>query len=246
MDVNEKLDLILKELEEIKIKAKIEGSVEPYQSKETKELNAAIAKASIEFPKINVNRENPYLVAGYADLNQMLPKIRPILGRNDLHLSHQKKLVDGASVLITRLWHSSGQWIESRILLKPNKNTLEAYGSHLNCMKRFEVMDMLGLTINDDPFDDDGEADMEEEHKDIDMGAKLKTKFDRKKQSFEVITKEQYEEIMKELDDEEDLTKTVLERYSLRSFREMPKNMFPLVIREIRRIKEIRKRKYNE
>jgi len=71
MDVNEKLDLILKELEEIKIKAKIEGSVEPYQSKETKELNAAIAKASIEFPKINVNRENPYLVAGYADLNQM-------------------------------------------------------------------------------------------------------------------------------------------------------------------------------
>jgi glutaredoxin len=236
--ITEKLDLILSKLETH------EEEIQ-YQSKQTNELNAAIAKASSQFPKIVINRQNPYLASGYSDLDQIMNKIRPILGANELHLTQQKRLKDGTTYLITRIWHSSGQWIESRVILNPNKNTIESYGSHLNCMKRFEVMDMLGITVSDDPFDDDGEADMEDAKREIEMGAKLKTLYNKKNESYEVITDAQYGEIMMELDDEEDLTIEVLSDLKIRSFRELPKTRFLPTIKRIRKIKELRKGKYN-
>jgi len=113
-------------------------------------------------------------------------------------------------------------------------------------MKRFEVMDILGLTVSEDPFDDDGEADMEDAKKDIEMGAKLKTLYKKTNESYQVLTNDQYGEIMLELDNEEDLVVEILNDLHIRSFRELPKTRFLPTIKRIRKIKEIRKGKYNQ
>jgi len=244
--IENKLEIILKEVEALK--SNINGNSvtykeQPYESKETNELNEAIAKASLEFPKIKVNRQNPYLASGYSDLHEIMNKIRPILGKFGIHVVQQRKLMDGASMLTTKIWHSSGQWIESRVLLNPSKNTIEAYGSNLNSMKRFEIMDMLGLTVSNDPFDDDGEADMELAHEVTEGGAKLKTLYNKKNESYDVVTAEQYGELKLELDTEEDLASDILDNLHIKSLRELPRTRF---LPTISRIRTIKKKRYSK
>ena len=241
MDISmleEKLDLILKEI--TKLKSKDIEIIEPYQSKETAEINTAISKANSEFPLIEINRQNPYLAAGYSDLHEIMKKIRPILSKNGLHIQQYKKPIDGKDMLITRIWHSSGQWLESRTFLFPSKNNIQSYGSNLNSMKRFEIMNILGLTVSEDPFDDDGESDMQEAHELTENGTKLKALYNKKNESYETITKEQYGELMIELNDQEDLTEEILDTLHLKSLRELPKTRFLPTINRIRKIKKIR------
>jgi hypothetical protein len=230
--ITEKLDIILDKLKP--------GNDEPYQSITTENLNSAVANATLDFPKILINRQNPYLASGYADLHEIMIKIRPILGKNGLHLAQIKKLKDGATYLSTRLWHSSGEWIESRVLLNPSKNSIESYGSHLNSMKRFEAMDILNITVPEDPFDDDGEADMKDDNEIMEGGSKLKALYDKKKESFSVINAAQYRELMKELDDDQLLAENILDKLHLRSLRDLPESRFQPTIDRIRRIKKIR------
>ena len=228
---------ILKKLDQVLSYAKTSIPVDDkYESNKTEEINSAIAEASLEFPPIHINRQNPYLASGYSDLHEILTKIRPILGKYNLHITQIKKQIDGRTILITRIWHSSGQWIESRVFITPSKNTVEAYGSNLNSMKRFEIMDILGLTVSGDPYDDDGEADMAEEKEVIEMGSKLKTLYDKKQESYETITADQYEELLLELDEHEDLVSEMLDSLKVKSLREIPKSRFKPTIDRVRRI----------
>ena len=237
LSLENRLNLILKEIESIKKGGTSDNyQNDPYQSAKTNEINSSIAAASLEFPKIVINRQNPYLSSGYSDLHEILNKIRPVLGKNNLHLTQIKKQIDGRTLLVTRIWHSSGQWIESRVFITPSKNTIEAYGSNLNSMKRFEVMDMLGLTVSGDPYDDDGEADMETERDVVEVGSKLKTLYNVKKESYETITADQYEELMLELDDHQDLVSEMLDQLNVKTLREIPKSRFKPTIDRVRRI----------
>ena len=240
--LEEKIDLILEELSLIKNCQSLTD--EPYESNETSELNSALALANLEFPIIKINRQNPYLASGYSDMDEIMVKIRPVLGKHGLHLAQGKKLIDGVPILHTRVWHSSGQWIESRVLVSPTKNTIESYGSNLSSMKRFEVMDILGLTVSEDPFDDDGEADMTRANELAEGGANLKSLYDtsgysKKEESYAVISNVQYSELMKELDAEEAITEEILSGLHIRSFRELPASRFLPTINRIRKIKKI-------
>jgi len=237
--LEEKIDLILSKIN-TSASLKTGPSEEAYESAKTEELNTAVASASLEFPNITINRQNPYLASGYSDLHEIMTKVRPILGKHGLHLTQRIKLKDGVTILATRLWHNSGQWMESRVLVSPSKNTIEAYGSNLNSMKRFELMDILSITVSEDPFDDDGEADMGEANELAEGGAKLKALYDKKEESYAVINNIEYGELMKELDEEESLTQDILDKLHIRSLRELPRTRFLPTINRIRKIKKLR------
>ena len=237
--LEEKIDLILSKIN-TSASLKTGPSEEAYESAKTEELNTAVASASLEFPNITINRQNPYLASGYSDLHEIMTKVRPILGKHGLHLTQRIKLKDGVTILATRLWQSSGQWMESRVLVSPSKNTIEAYGSNLNSMKRFELMDILSITVSEDPFDDDGEADMGEANELAEGGAKLKALYDKKEESYAVINNIEYGELMKELDEEESLTQDILDKLHIRSLRELPRTRFLPTINRIRKIKKLR------
>jgi hypothetical protein len=134
---------------------------DPYQSSQINELVTALSKAQGSYPSIGADRENPYFKSNYADLHMILKAIRPALEKNGLSFVQDTRLTeDGSTVLHSRLYHASGQWIETRARITPLKNTPQDYGSCLTYNKRYSAMALLGVTIDKDPTDDDAETVM--------------------------------------------------------------------------------------
>lgn len=228
--LSDKLDLL------IKIKKS-----ESYESEDTNELAAALSKAQGEFRPIQHNRENPYFKNSYADLDAILNAVRPALSKNGIFFTQQERVTeDGATMLHTRLMHSSGQWIESRKRIIPPKNDSQSYGSTLSYHKRYAAMSLLGITASYDTADDDAEVAMVESRQMIAKGPALNTKYNPKEESYEPITKEQLDELEYELTDCKDIAEQVLNGLQIQSLADMPKSKYSISVRRIREIKAIR------
>jgi hypothetical protein len=212
-----------------------------YESESTNEIATALSKAQGEFPRINVNQENPYFKSGFADLNNVIRAIRPALAKNGLCVTQQTKILpDGATVLVTRARHSSGQWIESRVRIIPPKNDMQSYASTLSYMKRHAVMALLNVTIDADFADDDAEIAMVSQRETFAKGTAVNRKYDPREQSPDVITKEQLEELEYELAQYPDITEMVLDGLKIQALADMPKSKYMVSIERVRSIKNAR------
>ena len=238
------VETVIKKLDEILTLINKPLKNDPYESDITNELNTALAKACGEFKPITSNRENPYFMSGYSDLNNIMLNIRPVLSKNGLSVTQRTKTIEGSTVLLTRLWHASGQWIESRARVIPTKNDIDSYGSALNYMRRFQILSLLGITVSEDPFDDDAELEMAKTRGITEKGTKLSAKYNPKKESSDTITKEQLEELRYELTNEySDIEEDILDRLHLRDLSELPKSRFIPTINRVRKIKQLREGK---
>lgn len=124
------------------------------------ELATALAKAQVEFPAVHKTRtariktdkgEYSYV---YADLSDVLDAIRKPLADNGLTITQPIVLEQGATVLVSRLLHASGQWIESTYPL-PNYSRPQEMGSAITYARRYTLCALLGITAEDD---DDGQT----------------------------------------------------------------------------------------
>jgi hypothetical protein len=243
MDINLKdiLDFIkaLKADEDLKI-SQLQDSrpLKKYESDDTKDLASALAKAQGEFPSIKENSTNPYFKSTYANLDSVLKPIRPILAKYGLSFTQQTILEDGATILVTRLRHSSGQWIDSITRIIPAKNDIQSYASTMTYMKRYSISTLLGITTSDE--DDDGEVAMAEIRDVKAKGVALNTKYNPKEQAQDVITKEQLEELEYELSEYPDIAEMVLDGLKIQSLADMPKQKFIVSLTRIREIKTTR------
>lgn len=212
-----------------------------YESKDTKEIATALSKAQGEFKPIAYNRENPYFKSGYADFDSIIRTIRPSLAKYGLSLTQQTKISpEGVTLLVTRLRHSSGEWIETRTRIIPPKNDVQSYASTLTYMKRYSVMALLNITTSDDPFDDDGEVAMSSERIVQHRGTSLNLKYDPRNQSSETITPEQREELEYTIGDYTDIAEQVLTGLKIQSLADMPKNKFKASIERVRDLVNLR------
>lgn len=127
---------------------------------ERSESIAALAKALIAFqreinnPKNTTN--NDFYKSKYAPLGEVLNLVRPILAKNDLCVM-QNPSSDGNTVTVkTILLHASGEWIETDpLVLKPDKQTPQSYGSAITYGRRYSISALLGICSEDD---DDGNS----------------------------------------------------------------------------------------
>lgn len=214
---------------------------QPYESSNTKDLYAALAKAQGEYTPITYNRENPYFKSSYADLDAILKSVRPALTKNGIAFIQQiRNNAEGMTILHTRLTHSSGQWIESRTRIIPPKNDIQTFGSTLTYHKRYAAISLLGVTISHDLNDDDAEVAMISNREVIAKGTSLNTKYNPREQSYEPITKEQLEELEYELASWEDIAELVLDGLHIQSLSDMPKSKYLASITRIREIKRAR------
>jgi len=212
---------------------------DPYQSEQISELVAALSKAQGAYPSIGADRENPYFKSNYADLDMILKAIRPCLRDNNLSFAQDTRFTeDGSTVLHSRLYHSSGQWIETRARILPVKNTPQEYGSCLTYNKRYSAMALLGVTIAKDPTDDDAEVAMVHARDIVAKGPS--NKYNPKENSHDTITKEQIEELEYELQDAPDLAEMVLDKLQIQSLADMPKSKYMVSLQRIREIKQKR------
>jgi hypothetical protein len=125
-------------------------------SNATDELDAALFAAQAEFPEMKKEVDNPFFKSKYADLPSILRVVRPILRANGLLIRYHPTIgAGGEPTLTTVLWHTSGQWIATEMLLMLDKNNPQGQGSAITYARRYSMSALLDLVVD---ADDDGNA----------------------------------------------------------------------------------------
>lgn len=200
----------------------------PYESLDTAQINAALAKAQGEFPSIEYNKEISYLKSKYANMDAIVRGVKSMLKANGLSVTHHVISGNGApDILKTVVRHSSGQWISTDVKIIPPKNDPQAYASAKSRLKRTSLMDLLNVTCTED----------NEESEEPQLSAPTQYYQQNDTSVIEFITDDQVEELEFELKGHPHITKMVLEGIKIKRLSDMPKSRFLSAMQRIRSIK---------
>lgn len=214
-----------------------------YGSIECNYLDEALAKAQGAYKKPVPNEDNG---AGnkFANLSSILDAVREALSQNGLSFSQRIELMDdgvGFSLLRTRLGHSSGQWTSSLARIGKAK-TLRHEGNWLEIIKRRQAQLILGIAPSQhDPvaFDDDGAE--EHEYQAIEEIKKPSSEVKRAIDPLdnpELITQDQYKDIMTEVGTRDHLLQNLLSFYQVESIADIKRSEYFKILSKIRNIKD--------
>lgn len=129
------------------------NSLEMPMSMEFDQVLPAYMAAKKNMSNPTKNKVNTYCNnSKYVDLQQLLDAVIDHLDEHDLAVLQPIVHIEGKEYLLTRIMHSSGQWIGSASILDPERNGIQAYGSEITYMRRYHLMALCGLA----PADDDG------------------------------------------------------------------------------------------
>lgn len=208
-----------------------------YRSEELGILFGALGKAQGAYKPLVCSQEGPG--GKYANLNDVLNAVREALAANGLSLYQYIELKDqgdGSSLLWTSLGHESGQYISScsrviqYVTYRETMNANEGY-------KRMHATMLLGISPSqNDPllFDDNGAEQLDKQIlEDI--------RHPERKDSSEfrdTITKDQYDDLMHELEGQPQIAKGILKFYNINALSDIPKTEFYNAQHRIRNIKK--------
>ena len=144
-----------------------------YESDQLNELYTALAKTQMEMRNALKDGVNNYFKSRYATYESIISCSRPYLVKNGLAVLQIISTEGESSFLITRLGHSSGQWIQSKVILKPIKGDPQSFASYITYMRRYTYSALFCIV---DTEDDDGEKAMES-FRDNDDGEKAMESF---------------------------------------------------------------------
>ena len=140
-----------------------EAKQEDYKtSEETKDLFSALVKFQAMPKDIRRTAKNPHYKSKYAPLGEIINAIRDPMAECGLGFM-QIPLND--NLLLTRIYHESGQFIESKYEMQPAGKGAQQKGSALTYQKRYALNAILGLDSEDDNDALDGKDDGKEEHR---------------------------------------------------------------------------------
>ena len=120
-------------------------------SENINELASALSKAQGKITGALKDSSNPFFKSKYADLASCWDACRQHLADNGLCVI--QTTLGGASdpaTVVTRLIHSSGQWVQGRLTLTPKDNGPQAVGSTLTYARRYALAAIVGLAQIDD------------------------------------------------------------------------------------------------
>lgn len=131
-----------------------------------KEFHEDLLKVHKELKPIKKKIENTYFKASYADLNEIVEEVRPILAKHNFIFNHEVEVNLGInnyyegsmdtkyhSCMICKIIHSSGLYLQSKMILYKS-NDPQKEGSERTYAKRYTLLEPLGLTSENE--DDDG------------------------------------------------------------------------------------------
>lgn len=222
-------------------------SERPYSSSEIKDLVGALAKARLDFKSPAKNKIVQFSGRKYeySDLAAITEAVAPALAKHGIALVQQVEDQNGATILHTRLLHSSGQWIESRSRVIPVGKTQQEWGSAMSYQRRYNIMSLCAIAPDDEPSDDDAlTADKKDINK-FEQGI-VQSKINPRKDSYVTITPEQLDFIESELsepvfaDDLEKVLTDILEAYHIGVLADLPKNRFDEVMKRVLTMKQTR------
>ncbi len=112
------------------------------------------AQAAMDNPPRNravqVRSEKGSYTFRYSTLDKITEMIRPALAENGLCILQPIVTTDRGAVLLTRLLHESGQWMECEVTLPPVGNNPQSFGSAVTYLKRYSLVAFLNITSDED------------------------------------------------------------------------------------------------
>jgi hypothetical protein len=123
------------------------------RSDDINELATALAKAQGSIESATFDRENPHFRSKYASLASVINAGRKALSANGIAIV--QLINDGE--LTTLMMHTSGQWLSSTSALPVTARPQE-FGSALTYMRRYHMMSIICVGVDDDESDDDANA----------------------------------------------------------------------------------------
>lgn len=115
-------------------------------------LAEALCKAQSEFSPAPYDAKNPHFNSRYASLSSVIEATKPMY-KHGLSATQSLEIVEGRVNVTTLLLHTSGEWIEATISMKPLTDTPQNVGSAATYGRRYGLSAMLGICSDDD---DDG------------------------------------------------------------------------------------------
>jgi hypothetical protein len=115
------------------------------------EITKALTLFNVKVGDIKKDAKNPFFKSSYATLQNIQDAIREPLIECGLTVSQHP---EGNHGLTTLIMHSSGEWLESTYTMTPVKNDPQGIGSCITYQKRYALVSVLNLSVNDP--DDDG------------------------------------------------------------------------------------------
>lgn len=121
-----------------------------------KGLYACIIAAQKEFKTIGKNQQagSGKFSYEYADLPAILEIVMPILNEKDMCLTQHTKVVDGNTLLVTKVTHIDGESIEGEYPVCSINGKHQDMGSALTYSRRYGLCSLLSISIGGE--DDDG------------------------------------------------------------------------------------------
>lgn len=125
-------------------------------SDEINEIAAALAKAQGQIKNPAKTRENPHFRSAYADLATGLNGLRPALSAQGIAIVQATDINRDGVFLVTRLIHSSGQYIGCIYPVASSSADHQKLGAALTYSRRQSIFALVGVAGEDE--DDDGEG----------------------------------------------------------------------------------------
>lgn len=200
-------------------------------------ISGALAKAQGAYKTLVPNQE----CAGgkFANLQAILECVKTALSDNGLAFYQYVDLLDegaGASLLKSVLSHSSGQWISTTARVITGTTFRETFNS-IEAYRRLHALLLLGIapSLNDPLITDDN--GLEESNQAIIKALRTPDAPPKKTEFVDVITKDQYQDLMFELEGYKDIAQGIKEFYHISSIADLPKTEYHATVARIRKIK---------
>lgn len=182
-------------------------------SEEINEIAKALSELQGSMGPAKKDQINPYFKSYYADLTSVWNAIRDPLHENGLCVLQDAVTTEIGISVITRIIHSSGQWIEYGPLIVPlAKNDAQAVGSAISYGKRYAIGAALGVVAE---VDDDGNKATKA------AGQKTVKFLDKSQKSY----------ITEVFNDDPESLKTLLAYLKVSSINSIPDNLWDKVLK---------------
>lgn len=131
-------------------------------SEQINEIAAALAKAQGTFQTIEKRKQasvkgvskqsgKEYSISyAYADIADVISAVTPMLSRENISFTQPTVMIDGSMFIITRLMHSSGQWLESLYPVCGLSGDHQKMGGALTYARRYALCSMIGVAADED------------------------------------------------------------------------------------------------
>lgn len=120
------------------------------KSESVVELTKALNSFQGKLKAVKKDAVNPFFKSRYATLDTIWETIREPLSSNGLVLTQTLDQAEGKALLVTTLFHISGEWIEGSMPLNPVKDDPQGLGSAISYARRYSLCAMLGVVADED------------------------------------------------------------------------------------------------